>query len=329
MFLVRFIAMVAYIFRFLKKQHHFNQGFIDPYLGTISKNYPQPIDPEVLKKIKKYYCLGIPLTCAVYNQLYGLPLTRQEQINAVMAAIGTPLIDDFTDRKTLDNLAVSQLLLSPETYTPLTVEEATVKDIIISIKKNVPDPKAALQAFYQGVEAQQNTEKQLQPGLSQDELLQLSLEKGAWSHVIFHYLLNTVPTKQVVDVMLHMGGLLQMSNDIFDVYKDYKDGIFTFANTHTNFPQLEIYYTQECRQFCKNTRGLPFKHAQKERFIMFIAIIMGRGLVALRQYKNIQQKQGGGILQYDKLPRHQLITDMEKPINMWRTIFATHDIVSS
>lgn len=328
LFISRLLLTIRFIFRFIAQQKAFNAAFIPTYLAGFEHLPPGHIPPEVRKKIETYYCLGIPLTCAVYNQLYRVGLTDAERKNTVLAAIATPLIDDFTDQKAMSPEQLTQLILQPETFLATTMPQAIVKDALLQLKANTTDPAAALDALNHAFAAQLASEKQTDPATPPAELLRLSLQKGAWSHVVFHYLITNTPSPQLVALLQHMGGLLQLSNDFFDVYKDHNDGICTVANTCANFSQLIDYYCNECKKFCKTARSLPHPKPQTERFITFMALIMARGLVALRQYQKLQTAQGGGLLRYQQLSRKQLIVDMEKPINMWRTVKACHQITA-
>ncbi|TAD85067.1 MAG: hypothetical protein EAY75_11990 [Bacteroidetes bacterium] len=328
-FIFRLLSTARFIFTFIAQQKKLNAQFLPTYLAGFSHLPPGYIAADLRKKIELYYCLGIPLTCAVYNQLYHPQLTPTERQNAVLAAIATPLIDDFTDQKIMNTEQISQLILNPQNFTATTMPQAIVKDVLLHLTAHTTQPQQALQALNFALEAQLASQKQADANTPPSALLQLSLQKGAWSHVVFHHLITTAPSPQLTILLQHMGGLLQLSNDFFDVYKDHQEGIFTIANTCTNYTELINYYQQECKQFCLQARRLPYPKPQLERFVLFMSLIMARGIVALRQFQKLQHAQGGGLLQYAQLSRQQLIVDMEKPINIWRTATACYQITKS
>jgi hypothetical protein len=326
MYLLQLIKVTQFILRFFSTQKQFNEQFIDAYLQPFYNQYGRSLSTGALQKIKKYYCMGVPITCASYARIYGRSLSENERELATLTGIITPLIDDFTDEHTLDNNAIDNLTGSPATYIPHTLEEAVVKNILCELINRVASPEGFLEALHKTIQAQHWSAKQMNTDTPTQELLAISLEKGAWSHIFFHYLNNEIPTKESISALHLMGGLLQLSNDFFDVYKDYKEGIATYANTCTDYKKLEKDYLSQCREFCKVTRALPYTKNDVAFFMLFMASIMGRGLVALRMLRKLQTKLGGGALPMEKLDRKQLICDMEKPANMLRTVWMTYKI---
>lgn len=327
MYVLRLVKVTGFILRFFKAQKRYNTQFIDEFLQPFTAKYGTGLSPAALQKIKKYYCMGVPITCASYASIYGRKLTDTEREYATLTGIITPLIDDFTDEKTLSNADLASLTNEPDGYVAKTLEEEVVKSILSTLVEKVKSPEGFLHSLKKTIQSQHWSAKQMDPTTSREELLAISLEKGAWSHIFFHYLNNEVPTADTIDALHLMGGLLQMSNDIFDVYKDYQEGIYTFANTCLDYKELEKYYVKKCRRFCEETRLLPYRKNDLEFFILFMASIMGRGIVALRMLQQLQQSIGGGALPIGKLERKQLICDMEKPINMIKTAWFTYGIV--
>lgn len=327
MHLLRLITVSKFVFNFFKVQQQYNKQFIDSYLLSFHQAYGKKIGDAALQKIKKYYCLGIPVTCASYKKIYGKKLSEKERELATLTGIITPLIDDFTDEKTLSNENIETLTSSPETYDPKSVEEAIVKSILCKLHEKVPSRDSFLYALNRTIKAQHLSVKQMDKSVTQEELLHITLEKGAWSHIFFHYIIDEIPTPETIAAMDTMGGMLQMSNDIFDVYKDYKDGISTIPNTCNNYYVFEKYYTEECLKFCVMARALPYNKKDLEFFVTFIAFVMARGIVALHMLKHLQNKIGGGVLPFDQLERKQLICDMEKPVNALKTAWYTLRII--
>ena len=327
MYFLRLYSVSRFILRFFKSQNGYNGHFIDAYLQPFEQKFGRSIAPSALQKIKKYYCLGIPATCASYAAIYGRSLSPAEQELATLTGIITPLIDDFTDNKTLSTQALDALTSAPQQYIAHTLEEEIVKTILCHLLQKVPSPAGFLQALKNTIQAQHWSQRQMLPGVSRQELLAITLEKGAWSHIFFHYIINEVPTQATTDAMHLMGGMLQTSNDIFDIYKDYQEGIATYASTCPNYATFETYYLQHCRQFCSMARALPYPKKGLEFFITFMASVMGRGLVALQMLKQLQKNSGEGPLPLAAIARKSLICDMKKPANMVKTAWFTYKIV--
>lgn len=327
MYLLRLITVSRWVFRFFKLQKQYNHQLIDSFLEPFNQLYGRPLKEQVLRKIKNYYCLGIPVTCAIYKKIYGNSLSAKERELATLTGILTPLIDDFTDNKTLSNQKIESLIANPGTYSPSSVEEAVVQGILCRLLKRVANPQGLVDAGSRTIKAQFLSVKQMDGNVTPGELMKITLEKGAWSHIFFHFLIDELPSPPTIAVLDTMGGMLQMNNDLFDVYKDHNDGIRTPANTCSDYSDFEQFYLSGCRKFCAMARELPYKKQDLEFFITFMALVLARGMVALKMLERLQQSAGGGELPYDRLNRKQLICDMEKPVNALKTAWYAYQVM--
>jgi len=327
MYTFRIIKVIWFFFEFILKQRKFNDLFVASFLLPFYEFYNTELAPAALKKIRTYYCFGVPLVCEVYAKLYGRRLSEAERENAVLGGIATPLIDDFTDNKQISREQLNSFLSFSERTNPGTLEEAIVNKILCRLHGSVSSPEGFTITFDHVIKAQIESEKQLGKDLSREELLKTTWDKGAWSHILFHYLIHEIPTQQAIDVMYQMGGVLQITQDIFDIWKDVSEGISTLATTCDDFVEFQRFYRAECIRFCRMTRKLPNKKTDTEFFIILFANIMARGMVALRMLEKLQSEMGGGILPYDKLERKQLICDMDKPLNFLKMIWYAYTLV--
>jgi len=326
MYALRLIQLFRFVSGFLEEQKLFNRRFIDPFLNGFYMQYNTRLGKDTVERIKNYYCLGIPLTCAAYARIYGRDLSDKERENAVLAGIITPLMDDFTDKKQMSPEALDELISFTNQHRPAALNEAIVKHILNILIGRVTSADDILFSFRKTVEAQHWSEKQLQPGTPDEEILAVTLEKGSWSYLLLHYLIEEVPSDQAVEVIRQMGGTLQLCNDIFDVHKDFLEGVKTIPNSCADYREFEKYYRSECVKFCVMAHSLPYKTADVGAFVSLICLVMARGIVALRMLSRLQKKLGGGPLPLEKLERKQLICDMEKPLNYLKTAWYARSI---
>ncbi|MCX6287221.1 MAG: hypothetical protein NTY96_08905 [Bacteroidetes bacterium] len=327
MYILRLIKAVLFIRRFFKTQRGFNVWFVDAFIEPFSRQYNTRLDPAVLHKIKKYYCLGVPVICAGFAKIYGRELSQAERENATLGGIITPLIDDFTDKKQLSPEQLNKLLSFSAQAELATLEEEIVNGILVKLHERVSSKEGTVNAFKRTLQAQQGSARQTERGLPPSEILKITMDKGARSLILYHYLIAEVPTQQTVDMIYQMGGVLQMAQDIFDVYKDFHEGVNTLANTCGDYREFEEFYLRECRKFCVMARALPYRRADIEFFIVFAANSMARGIVALRRLQRLQWSRGGRVLPFGKIERKELICDMEKPLNFLRMNWHGYSIV--
>jgi hypothetical protein len=130
-----------------------------------------------------------------------------------------------------------------------------------------------------------------------------------------HYLELPV-AKYTDDVWYHLGAVIQLSNDVFDLYKDLQEGIYTYANRATSYQAIQEVYEQEVTALRKSIVAMPVPYFKKLRFSILLSLIPALGLVAL---DNLQRLQAGSVQlpAWRNLSRKALIVDMEKPKNLF------------
>ena len=326
MFLLNLAKLIPFVFYFLKTQRQINAPSIDSYLQPFYAKHNKNLKESTLLKIKNFYSISIHLCCASYKKLYGGKLSDKERELATLTAICTPVIDDFTDDKTLSKEALDKLTSAPYDYEPKTLEEDIAKTSVGILLANVKCPVDFSDSLKQVMQAQHWSMNQMDPTISGDELLKITIEKGARYQILCHHLIDEPLTRQTADALSLLGGMLQLNDDIFDVYIDYKENITTCANTSDDYKVLEQYYTEECKKFVAQARALPCKKQDIEFFIILFSTIMARGIVALRRLNKLQKRLGGGVLPIAQLDRKQLICDMENPMNFLKMLWFAYTI---
>jgi hypothetical protein len=116
-----------------------------------------------------------------------------------------------------------------------------------------------------------------------------------------------------------LGGLIQLINDLFDIYKDYQEGIATLPNRMTDVHVFKALYMELVQSIKKEISHLPFALAAKRQLMVAVIGISAVGATAIRQ---LQALQGAAERLPDlrRLSRKVLIVDMERPENMWYCI---------
>lgn len=329
MLVFRIFKMVVFIIRFRKKQKKFNDYFIDKFLSPFEKQYQSNINPGTFHRIKEYYGYAIPLTCGAFASIYGRELSSQERENAILAAIITPLIDDFTDKNKLSIKQLDYLVSFPSNYIPTNLEEAVVRNILDHLMTTVSSPDGTIKEFKRTLAAQHWSEKQLDQTLPEDEIFRITWEKGGASLLLLHYMIKEIPDGQMIGVINQLGGAIQLCNDIFDFYKDMQEGVKTLATCSEDFAKLETLCFAECVKFNKMASGLNHKKNNLSLFIPFFSMVLGSGMVAVNKLSKLQQKLGGDPLSIRRVERKELVCDMEKTSNILRSIRYSYKIIKS
>jgi hypothetical protein len=307
----------------LRKQRRFNQAFLVHYLSELENKYQGSFSKEQLFKINQYYGLLIgPILCGSYKMLYSQAFGEEERKRATLFGILTPLGDDLFDVHHLPIEKISALTFEPEQYQAKLFAENVVKEIQSALLQEVPHKEAYIKASKDVLDLQVATIAQTSSDMEKDELLQITYRKGAVSVIIYHQILSTAADEQMMKVLEEVGGLYQLGNDLFDVFKDTRDGIYTIPNTCKDFSTLKSSFLDKVMYMNRLIQSLPYEKNRKEKFSIIINSINARSLVAIEEWIAFQRKHGREA-DLRSFERKTLIIDMEKPRLFIKWLFYT------
>jgi hypothetical protein len=122
------------------------------------------------------------------------------------------------------------------------------------------------------------------------------------------------------DALYRMGGLMQFGNDIFDVHKDAPQGIRTLVTVSSRVSEVrERFCKMESHAF-KSMYDTGYEQTQIRRFLRMVSLSLGaRCQVCLDQYETLEKKNGG-IFEPALHSRNELVCDLDKARNKWRSV---------
>lgn len=310
------------VYQEIRVQRQFNRDFLLPYLGYLENKFDGSFYPEQQQKIVQYYGLFITsFLCSSYKRLYGKTLTPDERRRATLFGILTPVGDDLFDIDRLSHEAIRKITFEPATFPAVSFSARVACEVQQYMLDHVPHLEQYLQASAAVLDIQVETEQQTNPAISREDLERITWTKGAVSVIIYHQCLDDAAIKEMKEVLFLVGSLYQLGNDLFDLYKDVRDNIYTLVNTCTDFIALRHQFTERVRAQNRAIMALPYAEQDKERFCIVMNAINARSLVALDQLVAFQQKQGGGKIDWWQQPRSAMIVDMERPANMLKWLY--------
>jgi hypothetical protein len=316
----RYIKAFIRVYKEINIQKQYNNSFLIPYLQELEKKYNGFFSAEQQKKITNYYGLFITsFLCSSYKRLYGKTLTDAERKRATLFGILTPIGDDLFDIDKLDHAAIRQITFEPETYTASTFASHVAKEIQSYLLENVPHKAAYIKASEDVLNIQEETVKQTNSSITKEETEHITYTKGAVSVIIYHQCLDDAADEQMQEVLFLIGSLYQLGNDIFDLYKDVRDNIYTLVNTCENYEALKQKFVDRVKLQNQKIMALPYAKKDKEAFCIVMNTINARSMVALDQFIKFEKKKGK--LDWWKLERKDMIVDMEKPANFLKWFY--------
>lgn len=155
-------------------------------------------------------------------------------------------------------------------------------------------------------------QKQAQhPG--ETEIARLTAVKGGHSVLLFRFLLAEPLAGQERRALLAFGHLVQLSDDIFDLWHDHRRGTTTMATicaANNTLGTLARHFEGQVEQVFRTFRPIPIQDHRRENALHTVRFLVASTRVCLRHYRHLEKK-------YGKLPlddRRLLVADMGK----WR-----------
>lgn len=309
------------VWKEIKRQKKYNQTFLIPYLAELEVRHGGTFSPEQKNKIVNYYGLFITsFLCSSYKRLYQQSLSGEERKRATLFGILTPVGDDLFDIDKLDAQQISAITFHPDDYVATTFSSGVAKEIQTYLLNHVPHPDAYIQASANVLTIQAETAKQLDKNITEDELRRITYTKGAVSVIIYHQCLNQTASEAMLDALSYIGSLYQMGNDLFDLFKDVRDQIYTLVNTCQDYSLFRRQFLERVRMQNNKIMSLPFDAKAKKNFCIVMNSINARSMVAINQFIRAQKATKQPI-NWLKQPRKAMIVDMEKPANIFRWLY--------
>ena len=257
--------------------------------------------------------------------MQGKKLSDSERKRATLFGILTPVGDDFFDEENLDIDSIRSITFTPKSYTATSFPAQVAKEIQTFLLVDVPHKAAYLQAAKNVLEIQIETVKQTNPAISKEELENITFTKGAASVIIYHQCLDEVADEKMQEVLFLIGSLYQLGNDIFDLYKDVRDKIYTLVNTCDDFVAFRKSFLERIQLQNQKIMKLHFIEKNKKEFCFVMNTINARSLVALDKFVQIQNKAGKKI-NWQQMQRKDMIVDMEKPRNFFKWLYYAYKL---
>ncbi len=248
-----------------------------------------------------------------FGTLRGSKLTEREQRCGLYLGALTPLSDDLTDDH---NLASGDILTAWDNRSDNFSSAAIVAGRFLYNKllENANDTFAK----YSALALAAQDESMLQSAseiLDEVVLRKITWNKGASSTLLGRSMLSNSLEAGEETAINELGFLLQLTNDVFDVYKDRENKQQTLLTNDCKLSQLLQLFTEGWKQVNHKFLQLNYQKKDTIRFLSQVSTILARGELAFRQL-SILEKKSGGVFRLPDYSRQQLICDMEKPANL-------------
>jgi hypothetical protein len=284
-------------------------------LDALLKPYGFALNAEHHKRIF-FYTAQSAITNHWFSLLRGKPPTPQERSHAIYLGAFTPIADDLMDST---GQTFEQLVRAKKNDT---ADAILFAYLLEKLQPLIHESPLFATYFKKAHEAQNRSLKQLgKEKLGIEELKQISFDKGGYYTTLYRMVLQNPPKKGEEAAIYTLGAILQVLNDLFDIYKDHHNGVQTLVTNTADIPFIAKELKALESTFMAQYQALDYPATAKRKSLTAIMAIVTRGHVAIEHYLKLQGK--AKKLDAAKYDRKPLIVDMEKPGNIWRNLRMT------
>ena len=248
----------------------------------------------------------------------GKPLTETErEIQTYLGGL-TGLFDDLFDEKNIEEDRLLKMIRNPdESQSKSSFELLFLRFYLKAL--SLANKKPIIELLEKCHLAQIASKEQTKAELSQERITEITREKGGVSIQFYRAGFDGEPSNEENEMLYNLGSVGQLENDIFDIHKDFHDGIKTLSTTHNSIQELKLIYDSWIKKYDTSLEKLNVNNAAKKEFSRFTRILYLRGQVCLNQLIQVENKMGGK-LNVSKCEREALICDMGKTTNQLRLL---------
>ncbi len=300
----------------------------DKLLKNIELQFNGKFEPTTFKKIKKFQGIQQFIINDSFANFENRTTNTKERENNKLYFILASLYDDLMDENIVSQAVLNEMFLHPEKANPNSFCETVLIDTHLKLLSRVYDKEAYQKVLNNIHQAQIDSLEQLKNDISLQRILSITERKGGYSLLMCRQYIEMATNENINNCWYQLGGMIQMTNDLYDIYKDAMAGIHTFANTQNEFEKIRDQYVSQVHKYKISIEKLTYDESKKLIFQIKLSLIPAFGYVAL---ENLKQLQGNAdnLKPFKDYARKDLIVDMEKVKNIIKLIKFSYQIANN
>lgn len=265
------------------------------------------------KRRLKHYFYGTTYLSVIFCSLRGRRRNRQERRLFLHLSALACYFDDLVDAVARQSDLQTDWLDNPEAYGRATDPGGRALHLLQKISRDLP--ARDLEQFRAFMNRVFNAETTLEKQAPAENLAQHCAEKGGFSVLLFRRALPDPLSPAEQEALFQFGFLIQLCDDIFDLWHDRQAGIATpaaFFAAQNDVAALKTLFEQQVQTVQQAFARLP----RYRTSLATIQFLVGITRVCMRHYEDLQKKHGTLPLDNRKL----MVVDMEQWRNRMRVV---------
>jgi hypothetical protein len=297
-------------------------------LKNIETKFNGRFSPTTFKKIKKFQGIQQYIINDSFAKLENRYTNTIERENNKLYFILASLYDDLMDENIVSQAVLNEMFLNPAHAKTESFNEEVLINTHLKLLNLVQDKEAYQKVLNNIHQAQIDSLEQLKNDILLERILSITERKGGYSLLMCRHYIQMSANEAIDNCWYQLGGMIQMTNDLYDIYKDTMAGINTFANTQNEFEKIRDQYVSQVHNYKLSIEKLAFDDSKKLKFQIKLSLIPALGYVALENLKQLQGK-ADNLKPFKDYARKDLIVDMEKVKNIIKLIKFSYQIAKN
>ena len=296
--------------------------FLTRELSSCLNRYQKHLPPELRSRIKSYTRIAT-LPNLWFSVLRGCRLSEDERLANRYLGASTPVFDDLVDNEGYTYDEVMEVIKDDKQVDNESL--VLLKYLYDNITAKINDPGLFNKYLQETARAQMiSTRQKDNSNITAGEIRNITYDKGGYAALLYRSVLsnNLLPGEE--EAVYHLGALLQLMNDIFDIHDDYKNEQQTLATASNDIKLLHSEYKGLIDKTLKLLRSLSYPRENIESSLSMIIAVISRGCVCLERLLALQGNNDVFHLRY--YTRRDLLCDMEKIPNIRRSLTLSMEI---
>ncbi len=319
-FIRNILSLASVAYPFLKIylsgfQFHREKGELFEFWNTLRREMPlfDSLDPSLVKRIG-HYLQANSFTSQWFSILHNYTLTKRDRQAGWFLAVATPIADYLADEESLSYDQISAILSGDREHTYAEISRYLYR----RAKQLHPDGRQFDRYLDKTLLAQEESLHQSSNNLPITKLKEITWNKGGYALLLYRSAINKKISRSEEKAIWQLGGLMQLHNDIFDLYRDLQEKIYTIPSCSSDIVTLHQSFNEEIFKTVRLFESLDCSKNAQLKFFLLLHLAVGTGHICLEQYGDLQEKYGA--FEPHKYPRHELICDMESFRKICKTI---------
>ncbi|MCF8234354.1 MAG: hypothetical protein K9G67_05415 [Bacteroidales bacterium] len=303
----------------LKRQRRFINANLEPELADYRQRNDGSLKADDFYKIRRYYGYAVPAMLGeAFCVLREYAMKIDEREASTSQGVITGIFDDFFDKQQLDFEEINKITNDPGSFQA----DSLVQEIFIKHWQNVlkkAGNKALLKETRDNIlGSQQDSIEQENDSIGFDRIKKVTFDKGGYSILFYRSAFGHPLAAGEYEAVYHLGALFQLGNDIFDVYFDQQQNIKTLLTATGSIDKVISIFNELRDKVVLLSYAMEYPSKRIRSYLRHLFPVVSRCEVCLAQLKRMEDHYG----RFDPaiMSRQELVCDMEKPTNFWRSV---------